>query len=446
MNANGLLDTLQSFFEIRALLRCVERLGVRVGLCGGVLRNILIREGTVAERYDSLYDFVDPFGDIDIVLPEEVDGSVVIRALFAEIPFADCHVWDLQTTEDRRRTVSRAGGVAADGLIVWLDGRAKRAAKMLVESIDPRAESAINQPLHPNDSFRFRGELTLSEFRNLIRYARLQMLVRTEGRSLTGQFAELQLRGRDTESRGLRALSRRARFEVELELAQLLLTAPEWLEVELVRGQLRNALLGKWLSEKTSLHRMLTFQPAIGERVGAILYKPSARSLLKLEFTTAEREDDNSNFTQIPWTSFTLENRGERGCCPYVDFEDGIAVVAWRHTTNEGTRRDQTLAEEDFGLLAYPIAATQSPIDVLRRNRRIPMLGFVRRGRSIVTRFDPAYLRMITGGRHATFMVGLVSVPAIGGVYPPVTEPPVSLAPSGEQKRQPEVVPAPAYA
>jgi hypothetical protein len=224
------------------------------------------------------------------------------------------------------------------------------------------------------------------------------------------------------------------------------MTAPEWGEIELIRRQLRDVLVGRWLSERAALHRMLMFQPAIEGRVGAILYKPSARSPLKLEFTTSESQEDNSNLSPIPWTTFILDNRAERPCCPYVDFEDGIAVVAWRHTTNEGTRKDQTLLEADFGLLAYPIAATQSPIEVLKRNRRIPMLGFVRKGRSIVTRFDPAYLRMITGGRHATFIVGLVSVPAIGGVYPSVPEPPVSLAPSGEQQRPPEEIRAPAYA
>lgn len=43
MNLSALIDLLQSLPEVRALMRCANRFKVAVGLCGGVLRNILSR-------------------------------------------------------------------------------------------------------------------------------------------------------------------------------------------------------------------------------------------------------------------------------------------------------------------------------------------------------------------------------------------------------------------
>jgi len=48
-------------------MRCAHRFGLSVGLTGGVVRNIVVADSKTASEDNSLYDFVDPFGDIDIV-------------------------------------------------------------------------------------------------------------------------------------------------------------------------------------------------------------------------------------------------------------------------------------------------------------------------------------------------------------------------------------------
>src|SRR6266851_3849504 len=121
MKAAELLEIFNSFPEIQILRDCSHRLRAGLGLRGGVLRNVMMSEGLPTARYDSLYNFVDPFGDIDIVLPNEMDQNRLVRTLFAEVPFADCHLWDFQTQRSAEQVAIRSGTVAADRLILWID-------------------------------------------------------------------------------------------------------------------------------------------------------------------------------------------------------------------------------------------------------------------------------------------------------------------------------------
>jgi hypothetical protein len=446
MNSAQLAHLVGSFAEVRLLIRCASRLRVRIGIAGGVVRNLLMSEGTVAASYSSLYDFVDPFGDIDVVLTDETNQSILVRALFAEIPFADCHLWDLQDLDSRKSIASKAGSVAADGLIVWLDGDESGTAKIKVESIDSDVERILEEPLRPAATLRFGTEVRPANLSRLIKFARTQMLVGSSERTLSGLFARFRAQLAEASRPSRREFNRRVQFQIELEMAQLFMTVPDWRDADEFRRQFRETFVGDWVPEASALRQMLTVAPPKNARIGAAVYRSSAQSLLKVDFMTAEGPDEGSASTRIPWTRLELQNRGERGCCPYSDFEDGIAVVAWRNTGNEATRQDQLLPEEDFGLLAYPVAPTQSPDDVLKWNRRIPLLGYVRKGRSIATRLDPAYLKLITGGQYSVFMVGLVSVPALGGVNPPTSESPVSFGPTGDKKNQTEDYREPAYA
>jgi hypothetical protein len=104
----ALVNLLQSLPEIRALMRCAHRYKVRVGLSGGVLRNILIADPNTIFDDRSLFDFVDPFGDIDLVFHGRTNDGVFLQALLSEIADADSHVWDSQTPEARARSNERS--------------------------------------------------------------------------------------------------------------------------------------------------------------------------------------------------------------------------------------------------------------------------------------------------------------------------------------------------
>jgi hypothetical protein len=438
MDASTLLRLFESFSEMRALMRCANRLGITIGLRGGVIRNVLLAEGTVSGRYDSLYDFVDPFGDIDLVVTDDLKQSILAQALFAEVPFADCHFWEFQTAEAGEAAARREGSVAADRLVLWFDPQDGRKGNLRLGATDSDVVGILREPARPTISMNFRTELRPIQISRFIKFARTQMQIESPVRPLIeplAQFADRFVRWIQSRQR---PFSRRTRLQTEIELAQLFMTAPDWGQVSVFLGQLREILLGDWLPEGSTLRQMLSADSRREMRVGTAVYKSWAQAPLTVDFMSAEVEDDrpgDANRSRIPWTRLQLANRSDGTCCPYSDFEDGIAVVAWRNTGSEATRQDQLLQEEEYGLVAHPVAPTQSLKDILSRNRRIPMLGYVRKGRSIAMRLDPAYLKLITGGRYSTFMVGLVSVLTSGGINTPETEPPEALAPEGEAKK-----------
>lgn len=436
MNAATLRELFESLPEIQALMQCARRLGVAIGLRGGVVRNMLLTEGADSGRFDSLYDFVDPFGDIDLVVTDDAKESVLARALFAEVPFADCHFWDLQTVESGVAAAKREGSVAADALTVWFDGQDDHRAETRLDATESDVKRILDAPMRPLRPLTVAAAVSPAAIARFVKFARIQIQMESSERVLVEPLARFADRFRRLVHDRQRPLSRRTTLDIEIELAQMLMTAPDWRGATALQGQLREVLTDDWLREGSALRQMLTVRPGRDTRIGAALYKPSMQAPPKLEFMSAEAEDartGDANRSRIPWTHLRLKNQKDGTCCPYSDFEEGIAVVAWRNTGGEATRLDQQLSEEEYGLVAYPIAPTQSLQEVLGRNRRIPMLGYVRKGRSIVTRVDPAYLKMITGGRFSTFMVGLVSVLTSGEIETPQTNPPITLAPEGEK-------------
>src|SRR5713101_2238365 len=122
MKAKQWIEIFSFLPEVQALLECAHRSGVRFGLRGGVLRNLLLSEGQNYGNYESLYNFVDPFGDIDLVFLSELDQNSLARLLYQTVPFADCHSWNFQTAAFAKEAALRNGLVYADRLVLWFDG------------------------------------------------------------------------------------------------------------------------------------------------------------------------------------------------------------------------------------------------------------------------------------------------------------------------------------
>jgi hypothetical protein len=439
-----LLKLLESLPEIRALMRCANRFKVPVGLCGGVLRNILVADPNASSDDTSLFDFVDPFGDIDLVFQGETADAVFLEALLAEIADADAHVWDPQTIEDRNRVATRPGVVAADKLIAWFKGLPGQDRAIEIEAVGADVQRILDGPLAV-EVVPVTHQNLASEIGHVIKFARIQLNLVEGPRRLIEPFAALAARFRSPDATDQPKLTRRRSFQIELELAQLFLTVPQWNDARTVQRQLRDLVPENWIPEQSRLREILSFESLQDLRIGAAVYRPSARLPLQLDFFTSDRADDASSGmgqNRIPFAKLRLDNREERGCCPYVDFEDGIASVAWRHTNPEITRGDQRLEPSEYGLVSYPVSPGQTPDDARTRNRRIPMLGYLRRGRSIVVRIDPAYLKLATGRRFSTFVVGLVSIAVAEGENLPPVVPPPSVEPEAQgQDEKPETEP-----
>jgi hypothetical protein len=66
--------------EVQALLVCAQRLKVRIGIRGGVVRNFLLGLQLKDGVPTNLVDLVDPFSDIDCVLDNEFDWPMMASA------------------------------------------------------------------------------------------------------------------------------------------------------------------------------------------------------------------------------------------------------------------------------------------------------------------------------------------------------------------------------
>jgi len=133
----------------------------------------------------------------------------------------------------------------------------------------------------PNISV-FRGELRLGQVGRLIKFARIQMNLEAAQRRLVEPFATLANQIRIFGAQERPAFTRRSSFPIELELAQLLMTVPDWNDARTLQAQLRDLIPRNWLPQQSTLGQILTFESTGDKRVGAAVYKPSAQMPFRL--------------------------------------------------------------------------------------------------------------------------------------------------------------------
>jgi hypothetical protein len=174
MNSIDLLAILESLPEIQLFLDCAERLHLRFGLTGGVLRNIVLARNQGKETFVSLYSFVDSFGDIDIIVSDETHQGCLAQALFTSVPFADCHFWDFRTESEAARASTRHSLVAADLLILWI-GAEKR--DLSLGTLGSDVSTILDQPMQPQRTIAqpVAGADTQLQLLQAIKYARIDL-------------------------------------------------------------------------------------------------------------------------------------------------------------------------------------------------------------------------------------------------------------------------------
>jgi hypothetical protein len=416
MNSTDLLAILESLPEIQLFLDCAERLGLRFGLTGGVLRNIVLGATYGRKAFDSLYSFADPFGDIDVIALDEMRQGQLAQALFAMVPFADCHPWDFRTEAAAARSAVGHGLVAADWLILWIDGK-KRDLSLGTFRSDVGA--VLNRPLQPQRAVtsRFGSANAPFELLQAIKYARIQLRSLEQDAPNEGEwYSFIDGLREPLQSSGLARrppLWRGILSRLEIEMTQLLLDAASWSGACVFLNRLGTVIPRDWLGGPGALGTILRPELERSTRIGATLYRPRPRAALRLSLVTegyGENQPSVSHESRIPWTGLELSGISQPTCCRYADFEEGIAVIAWRDSSPEGTHRDENLEPKEYGLVAGPATPGQRALDPTDVDNLIPISGYTRKGRSIAVRIDPAYLRLVTADRQSRFLIGLVPI------------------------------------
>jgi len=442
VNANQWIEVLSSLPEIQALLECGHRSGVRFGLRGSVIRNLVLSEGQDFGKYDSLYDFVDAFGDIDVVALNESDQNSLARILYQTVPFADFHIWDFGLAREAEKTAIRRGVVAADQLVLWFDGRGDE--RLRLGAFEGSVADILGDPSRLRRGLNLRADTgnAIGDLLQAVKAARVQLQVvgkpRTSAREFGDELGHLGERLRSWTPGRRQSLWRGRVSRLEIELAQLILNAADWPQTLKFLGQMKDSISGEWLSGSEPLGMMLSGNPERSARLGMALYRPQAGASYRFEVTTsaAEEEATSNQFrSRIPWTRLTLQNPKESSCCPYSDFEEGIGVIAWRSSGGERTRKDQELRAQDYGVVGRPAVGARQNVSGFDDDHLIPMSGYTRKGRSIAIRLDPAYLKLITGGRYSTFLVGLLPTSSAGDVEVFKPRHPSTSGPGGDVVR-----------
>lgn len=95
MEESELIDRINALEETRVLLDCSKRAKRRFGLRGGLLRNLLLSE----QVKTSLFDYIDPFSDLDCVVERQEDWPELSSSLASSLAYTGFYRWEVQTLQ-----------------------------------------------------------------------------------------------------------------------------------------------------------------------------------------------------------------------------------------------------------------------------------------------------------------------------------------------------------
>src|SRR5687767_4760903 len=108
--------------EVNVLLTCARRQRIRFALAGGIVRNILLRFDDASGAGTSLYDFIDPFSDIDIVVENEADWMPLREAILGSVPYAGFYRWEPRPLAVVQGAANQYEMIPIDRFLLWIDG------------------------------------------------------------------------------------------------------------------------------------------------------------------------------------------------------------------------------------------------------------------------------------------------------------------------------------
>ncbi len=400
---------------IRGLRSCAQRLGVRFALRGGILRNFLF----AAHRQPdvSLYDYVDPFSDIDLVVESKSDWPQLSQSIAESIPFAGFHHWEAQAERVVHETLPRFGIIPADRLLLWFDGRDKITPQISLQGLNVAVDEVVRYPAIKLDRAPSKSEREIElfdEVLDVLRFARYSSAFPHLPKSVDPadllRDSEFKNRVRFLPPTRTRQFSTELR-RLELAILDLVFTAANWQQAFAMLEICREEIPAGWL-EPSRLLTSIFYQSVFnaGNGIGVLLYRPKPQSTLQIRTFNDTRSVPptlRGTNSVIPWVRLTTSGQHPSDCCNYNDFQSGVATLAWRTKTPE--MNFFNLKESEVAAVA---AASPSPSEYIEQYSKpdlsfISLPGFVRKGTSLVLRVDHGYVGALLN-RNVSFYLGLI--------------------------------------
>ena len=357
MEESELIDRVNVLEETPLLLECSKRAKRRFGLRGGLLRNLVLSEEVKA----SLFDYIDPFSDLDCVVERQEDWPGLSSSLASSIAYTGFYRWEVQTLQRIAANFRNYPTLPSERLIVWFDGTSET-ARISLESLGDNLRSALSAEQLP---IALRAEELDRPFwdRVLVLLRRMRVLYQFAG-DPNARFIPAEFKTADipeypptplTIDRLQILLASLAMTSIHLSLAIKTLRVLDEMTRHAIAqrgGQIGRMLLAESINESSQVTTSI-----YGGRRGR-------RHIdLQVQRATFANARINSLRPLIPWTIF--QSPYDPGCCEYSDFRFGVGVVASR-----GANSASLLRVEAAEIVALP---TEGPMEDLYRYDRDPM-------------------------------------------------------------------------
>jgi hypothetical protein len=390
-----LIDRVNSLEETSVLLECSKRAKRRFGLRGGFLRNFLLSEQVKA----SLFDYIDPFSDLDCVVERREDWPELSSSLASSLTYTGFYRWEVQTLQRIAANFRKYPTLPSERLIVWFDGTSEKPGISL-ESLGDNLRSDLSAEQLPS-AFRS-GELDRPFWdRVLVLLRRMRTLYQFAGdpdvRSTLAQF------NAETPEYPPTPLTI---DRLQILLASLAMTS---IRLSLVIETLRvlDEMTRHAIAQRGGQIGRMLLDRSIDQssQVTTSIYRGRRRRLrIDMQVQQANPENDRINSLRplIPWTLF--RSPYDPSCCEYDDFRFGVGVVASRGASPASLR--QIEAAE---IVALPIESPMEELYLFDPDSTpffefLPLPGIlVQSAQSIVLRVDHAFPAAYLGRPTAFF-------------------------------------------
>lgn len=416
LSTTNFIDQWSRLAGVNSILACADRMGIRIGVWGGCVRNFILDDRALSHGGRSLHfiDFVDPYSDIDCVIDRAEDWPLIAQSISASVAFAGYHRWEFQTLEEVLAGVGRYARIGAESLIIWHEGFEKeKRPKITVQSLEGSVDTLLDSPLRVARIQNVVYEDPWQDVFDAMRLSRYSLQYPTTGNDEGSIYFPDRRRIHnlmDTPEAQVRWAHNWLRFDLGLfdllMTAQVVATAVDYVS-EL------SAFLPSSVLERSAILTAFRRQyaPTLAF-LGGLVYRQRNRGGLQLRLLSRREENLSRGSIKsiVPWTRIWSLGVGGDDCCRHEDFTNGVSVISWRPLSPNVTYSQPQawdLAPAALVTGEIPYEDPQKAAEVSSK-RIMSIPGIIRVGASLTLRFDHAYLAQFLG-RNVQVTVGVVN-------------------------------------
>jgi hypothetical protein len=395
-----IIAALSGFPEAHVLLDCARQSGTPFALRGGIVRHLIAvalkKSPTPAHFRPSLFDLVDAFSDIDVVVEQMVHWSRLAALIANALPLASYFRWEVSTSAQVIRQADTYESIALDRFLLQFhpDGRS-----ITVDPVSGGGNEAYNALIKNTITASVPGHwqgkrpeepvLRVAAALKLIRYKHQFGFDVPDPTEWVANLTNISF--------DAAALQR-----IEFHILDILFSAKD-----------RSAALGQIQAVLEHVSGQTIERPGILKQVDALQkgVNPSQQAIRAIVYPWSTSQPARADLqfvthalpagTLIPWSDLSTGSIATTGTTECCDFSAGGPIVVAYRPPGEFHAKVEKLTLDDMGIQARTDVRTESatgfPEDLegLQFRFAVPALHSIGVGGAM--RIDPRYLRTVLG-------------------------------------------------